>query len=84
MNRDIAKNEKKEKVHSLGNGNQEDQMEEDVDVFNAYAEVLQDRLHEQELFNSVRLLRLRHVVEMDRRIRVVRARRQAVEQVFTQ
>lgn len=84
MNRDIAKNEKKEKVDSLSNGNQEDQMEEDVDVFNAYAEVLQDRLHEQELFNSVRLLRLRHVVEMDRRIRVVRARRQAVEQVFTQ
>jgi hypothetical protein len=59
-------------------------MEEDVDIFTVCSEVLQDRLREQELFNSIRLLRLRHVVEMDRRIRAVRAKRQAVEQVFTQ
>ena len=59
-------------------------MEEDVDIFNICAEIVRERLHEQELVNSVRLLRLRHFVEMDRRIRVVRARRRAVEQVLTQ
>ena len=84
LNRDIAENETKRKSDSRGNGNQEDQVEEDVDIFTVCSEVLQDRLHEQELFNSVRLLRLRHVVEMDRRIRAVRAKRQAVEQVLTQ
>lgn len=86
LNRDIVENQMKGKSDSRGtvDGNQEDQMEEDVDIFTVCSEVLQDRLQEQELFNSVRLLRLRHVVEMDRRIRVVRARRQAVEQVLTQ
>ena len=66
------------------NRNRVEHMEEDVDIFNICAEIVQEHLNEQELVNSVRLLRLRHFVEMDRRIRLVRAKRKAVEQVLTQ
>lgn len=57
--------------------------EEDVDIFNICADVVQERLTEQELSNSIRLLRLQHFLEMDRRIRLVRDQRKQAEGLLT-
>jgi len=57
-------------------------LDEDVDIFNLYSEILVDEWKAQQISNSVRMLRLHHLVELDSRIQQVRKKRKIAEQML--
>lgn len=66
-------------VKNAGTGNGNAHEIEEVDVFNICAEIISGKLLKQSAANCIRVLRLQHLMEMDQRVRAVRAERQRME-----